>query len=369
MMKKAAYICLTIAFTLVSAEARPPFGGTIFVSRNIITSEDPTAFKSLTPAGRGERRMFDRRSGRWGRLNARLFTTKFDDGQTMEVHVNPEFEPEEAFEQAKKYLTVIGQMPFALRKDVKTVTIHKGRKPFGGGNRNLLIHTGMGEGYIRGGILAETFYHEAAHTSLDKYHARNKDWLAAQKKDPEFISGYAKHHPGREDVAETYLLYFALRYRPGRIDNKLKETLKKTIPNRIAYFDSLKLNMHPVVKRKGQVGTRPAGRDVKPAPRHRPVRPEVALKRELDKVKLTNAALPHVFQKLRDDFNVNISVRWREVKSAGVGRDKTVTLSLVDASLEKILKRVLEEVAPGKLGFEVKEGALVISSRQKPDTR
>jgi len=164
----------------------------------------------------------------------------------MEVQVNPEFDSQQAFEEAKKYLTVIGQLPFALRKDVKTVWIHKGKHGFGGGNKNLLIHTDMGESYLSKGILAETFMHEASHTSLDAYHSGNKEWLAAQKKDPEFISGYAKHNPRREDVAESYLLYFALRYKPDRIDSKLKETITKTMPNRIAYFDSVEFDMHPV---------------------------------------------------------------------------------------------------------------------------
>jgi len=246
MMKSATCVFLTIGLAVISAQAKPPFGGTIFVSGNIITDRDPTAFKSLTPAGTGQRRMYDRRVGKMITVTAHLFTAKFDDGQTIEVQVNPEFTAKEALQQAKKYLHPIGQMPFALREDAETIWIHKGNKGFGGGNKNLLIHTEMGESYIRKGILAETFYHEAAHTSLDKTHARNTKWLAAQKKDPEFISGYAKSNPFREDIAETYLLYFALRYKPDRISKKLKDTLKKTIPNRIAYFDSLKLNMHPV---------------------------------------------------------------------------------------------------------------------------
>lgn len=257
-MKKTIYIFLIIVFltivlTFVSVEARRHFvffSGTIFVNRNIITQEDPTAFKNLTAAGRGERNMLDRRTKSTNKVNARLFTAEFDDGQKMEVQVNPEFDEKETFEQAKKYSLVIGQMPFALRKGVETVLIHAGKKPFGGGHVGLLIHTSQGELYTRQGILAETLYHEASHASLDRLHARNKDWLVAQKKDGKFISRYAKRHPLREDVAETYLLYFAYRYKPHRIDKKLKEILEKTIPNRIAYFDSLKLNMHPVEKSK-----------------------------------------------------------------------------------------------------------------------
>ena len=356
MIKKAAYICVTIAFTCVCAEARPPFGGTIFVNRNIITAEDPSAFVSITPTGREKRRLPDRRPRR-GQVNAYMFDAKFDDGQTMIVQVNPEFDEKEALRQAEKYLLVIGQMPFALRKDVARVTINAGKNPFGGGGRGLLIHTGMGESYIRGGILAETFYHEASHTSLDPTHANNKDWLAAQKKDPEFISGYAKSHPRREDVAETYLLYFAFRYKPGRIPEKLKETIKKTVPNRIAYFDSLKLNMHPVVETKESAA--------KPKP---PVTAD-DLKRKISKVAFKDTPLSQVFQQLRDEAKVNISVHWLYMKSAGVDMKKTLSLSLTGVTLEKALRSVLEKASPGKLGFEIRKGMLIISTRQAIDAQ
>ncbi len=353
MTKKAACICVIIALTFTIAEARPPFGGTIFVNRNIITPEDPSAFVSITPKGREKRRLPDRRGGR-GQVNAYMFDAKFDDGQTMIVQVNPEFDEKEARKQAEKYLLVIGQMPFALRKDVVRVTINGGKKPFGGGGRGLLIHTGMGESYIRGGILAETLYHEASHTSLDGPHAHNKDWLAAQKKDPEFISGYAKHHPRREDVAETYLLYFAYRYKPGRIPDKLKETIKKTVPNRIVYFDSLKLKMHPVVETKESTAKAPP--------------PVVAddLKRKISKVAFKDTPLSKAFQQLRYDSKVNISVHWLYLKAAGIGIDmkKKVTLSMTGVSLEKVLRSVLEAAAPGKLGFEIQKGVLVVSSKE-----
>lgn len=190
--------------------------------------------------------MYDRRVKKHISTNAHLFIAKFDDGQTMEVQVNPEFDSKQAFKEAKKYLRVIGQLPFTLRSDVKTVSIHKGKKGFGGGSKGLLIHTEMGEEYLSQGILAEAFFHEASHTSLDASHARNKDWIAAQEKDPDFISRYAKDNPKREDIAESFLMYFALRYKPDRIDSKLKKTITNTIPNRIAYFDSVEYKLHPI---------------------------------------------------------------------------------------------------------------------------
>ena len=71
-----------------------------------------------------------------------------------------------------RYGEEIGRLPTALRKDVETVWIHKGVELFGGGNNNLLIHTGQAVDYIYEGILEEVLVHEAAHTSLDTYHAR-----------------------------------------------------------------------------------------------------------------------------------------------------------------------------------------------------
>jgi len=225
---------------------KPPFGGTIFVNRHIFNDTDLSAFKCLTPAGRGQRRMFDRRKRGSPKVNAYLFTAAFTDGQTMEIQVNPEFGEKDALVKARKYCYSIGQMPYALRQDVRKVLMHKGKKGFGGGGAGLLIHTGMGEAYIKSGILTETFIHEASHTSLDHRHANAKGWLEAQKADGAFISGYSKSHPRREDVAETYLMYFAVRYKPDRIDRKLKDTITKTVPNRIKYFDSLGMNMYPV---------------------------------------------------------------------------------------------------------------------------
>jgi len=70
---------------------------------------------------------------------------------------------------ARRYANVIGRLPKALRRYVKTVWIHNGKQLFGGANNNLLIHVEQGEEYIMNGILEEILIHEACHTSLDYY--------------------------------------------------------------------------------------------------------------------------------------------------------------------------------------------------------
>ena len=62
-----------------TAQAEPPFWGTIFVDPNIITPADPTTFQSLSYSGRESRTMFDRRISGWSDVDAYLFDATFDD--------------------------------------------------------------------------------------------------------------------------------------------------------------------------------------------------------------------------------------------------------------------------------------------------
>ena len=235
------------AVSAVPLQRQPPFAGTIFIDPDIITSTDPTTFQGLTSKGQGTRTMFDRRVNNWIQVQAYLFDATFDDGLAAETQVNPEFGSSEAARvEAEKYAIVIGRLPRALRTLVATVWIHKGTQPFGGGNNNLLIHVGQADLYANDGILEETLVHEAAHTSLDAAHASAPAWIASQSADGTFISTYARDFPTREDVAESFLPYLAIRYRSDRISQSIANTIRQTIPNRIAYFDALALNILPV---------------------------------------------------------------------------------------------------------------------------
>jgi hypothetical protein len=233
--------------SIPKVELTPPFNGTIFLDPDILTSSDPTTFKSLTYVGQAKRTMFDRRVNDWISVTPFIFNASYTDGLSIEIQINPEFKNvADAEVQALKYASEFGRLPTALRRDVKTSWIHMGTQPFGGGNNNLLIHIGQSTLYEKEGILEETLIHEAAHTSLDADHSASKSWINAQKLDPSFISMYARDNPRREDIAETFLLYMALRYRSDRISTSLKEKILETVPNRVKYFDAQNLNMHPI---------------------------------------------------------------------------------------------------------------------------
>ena len=220
-----------------------PFEGSVFVSNNIINSSDNSLFTSLQKIPEEPREMFDRRinDGSWINITPFLFIAYFSDGTQIEVQVNNEFENNsKAEEVALKYLEVIGKLSTLFRKDVETVWIHKGDESFGGGNNNLLIHHDRGLKYEKDGFLEEIFLHEAAHTSLDSYHSSSSDWIDAQLADSgNFISDYAKKHPKIEDVAETFPLCFALKYKRERLTEKIIQKIENSIPNRISYCNSV----------------------------------------------------------------------------------------------------------------------------------
>ncbi len=125
------------------------------------------------------------------------------------------------------------------------ITINAGYESWGGG----LIHTDKGKDYIRRGLVEEVFVHEAAHVALDPEHRDSSGWRAAQRADGVFISDYARDHPDREDIAESFLTYLAVRYRPERLTDAERAAILTAIPNRLIYFDEQGFDMSPYERR------------------------------------------------------------------------------------------------------------------------
>jgi hypothetical protein len=231
-------------------ESLPPFSGTVFIGKNIIGASDPSSFKELSDDGEAVRKVFDRRTSAWGEAKVWIFKAVYTDrAEPTEIQVNKEFAAvTKAKALALKYAKAVGQLPACLRRDVQSVTIHDGMQLFGGGNRNILIHVRQAEQYEKGGVLEEALFHEATHTSLDADHATAAAWVAAQKADGGFISTYAADNPVREDVAESFLCYFAAKHRRGRVPGDISAKITKAMPARMAYFESQKLDLRPGVK-------------------------------------------------------------------------------------------------------------------------
>lgn len=239
-----------------TAHAAPPFEGTAFIDPDILTSASPSSFVSLSYAGMGVRTMFDRRTNAFASYNVFLFNATYADrAGTVEFQVNAEFGNHAvAHMEALLYAVIVGQTPRVLRERLLTVWMHRGDEAFGGGNDNLLIHVGNGDGlgiyadyYLAHGVMEEIVLHELSHTSLDPNHAAAPGWLAAQQADPEFLSTYARDNPTREDIAETFGPWLAVRCNRSALTPTMAATIEAAVPNRLAYFDARGFNLNPVV--------------------------------------------------------------------------------------------------------------------------
>ncbi len=251
-MKILLALLLLIPSLSFGSKEEPPYYGTAWEFPDIISSDDFSTFQELIYKGEDEREMYDRRKGgRWVTNKAFLFDALFEN-QVIEIQVNNEFKnSNQASTEASKYAEIIGRLPNFLLTNVQTVWIHKGDNDYGGGNNNLLIHTGRTQEYLDHEVLEEILIHEAAHTSLDwnfNGSINRSEWEEAQKKDKNFISIYAKDYPDREDVAETILPWIAVKYRKDSISQEDIDIILTTIPNRLKLFDEQNFDIYPIRK-------------------------------------------------------------------------------------------------------------------------
>ena len=256
---RALAVLLILAAT--PGAAQPPFGGTVWISRDVITEADPSALAGIEYTGRGERVIWDYRVLEWITVDAYLFEAGYPSaGAVVEFQVNPEFGSVDAARAAVDgYAAPLGRMPAVLLSRLEKAHVNAGnpdrpdalrigpvRRVFGGNwhDRSITIHTGYGQEVIDGGFIEEILIHEGAHASLQHFQD-DPDWRAAQEADGEFISTYARDYPDGEDVAESVLVYFAVRFVPERLRAADRGTILATIPNRLEYFDELALNWSP----------------------------------------------------------------------------------------------------------------------------
>ena len=232
--------------------ASPPYLATIFAEPDIITTDDPTTYKSHAYRGTGTRTVFDRRIGTWITITMRLYDVSYGT-TTIEFAAHNEFSAHEAEMEIEAYALEVGRMPAMLQDGVRQVWIMKGDMPWGGGPgnggdilRHVLIHTGKGQTYRGQGVVVETLIHEAVHAVLDAAIYADPAWRAAAEGDGEYISTYAWDEPWREDAAETLLLWLAVRHRTDRLSSADHEIIVNTVPLRIDYFDRQGYNVAPL---------------------------------------------------------------------------------------------------------------------------
>ena len=95
-------------------------------------------------------------------------------------------------------------------------------------------------------FVEEMLLHEGGHASMDEKINKMPQWKIAQQKDSLAISKYASDNIDREDITESLIACLAVRDRSQRITVADSLKIVETMPARLVFFDSLKLNVLPL---------------------------------------------------------------------------------------------------------------------------
>ena len=228
--------------------------GTVWLYEDVITSADPSAFDSARYVGRGTREGFwDVVARQWTTVDSLYLFNASYDGHEIEYQLHPEYgSADSARVHVDKYAPVVGRLPHDLLVAAREAEISPGNLPRGGlaagpcgGSHHL--YTRNARPLDEDLHLEEALLHEAGHllTSQCQGHETSEEWLAAQAADGIFPTDYARVNPLTEDTAEAIWAWFVARCVPERAHDAVVRTIEERLPNRLAYFDRLGLDMAP----------------------------------------------------------------------------------------------------------------------------
>ena len=213
---------------------------------DFIRDDDPDVFESLESKGKAEPEMPDKTDDDAPlKKPAWTFVAKFLDGTSVRIAIDVRVgTEEEARKEALRYTPRLGKLPTSLRRGVQRIVVHKEGK--GGEDATAFSDVGLIVLYANNAAkrdsthdLEETVFHESVHAAWDKTHERSEEWLAAQKKDGRFVTNYAMKNADQEDLAESALFAYTLVHHPDRIPAKEAAKIKRAIPARIAFVETL----------------------------------------------------------------------------------------------------------------------------------
>ncbi len=200
-------------------------------SRSLITDDDPSAFTTNILSGEGTIRTFYPRR----HLPVYRFTAQYADLSAVTVYVDKELPTGRAWGIATSYARTFGQLPAVLRRSVRE--IHVIKELVAGGyasypNTIAFKHRDDSDG------VGEAALHEAAHIKFPSSAHRSAAWQSAMQRDGQHITRYATNNSA-EDVAESTVVWYAVRCRADRLFPAEVEWIKATIPHRLAYLDGV----------------------------------------------------------------------------------------------------------------------------------
>ncbi len=195
------------------------------------------------------RRYYEIKEKKWLYSKFYILEASYDLGPDIEIQVSYDDGKrswQDAYTTGSIYAEQLGYIPPDLRAATHSITIHNHYNGLMGGNNNIIIFEKRGAEHIEKGSIEEALFHEATHNYFNTMLFKKQDplyglWKQAQSKDNDHISYYAKTND-YEDIAESLITYYAVKYKNERL-GALQDKILKTIPNRIRFFEGVNLNL------------------------------------------------------------------------------------------------------------------------------
>ncbi|WP_323764282.1 hypothetical protein [Marinovum sp.] len=258
-MRHAAFAVALGACLPLAAAAEPLFFSSV-TSNDIdyIHATDPDALACLVDRGDGRREMPDKRGGPLIAEGVHLFDARYLDGAVVPIWAHPALGDRAAALQTVAPLAqAIGKLPAFMRAGLDHVVVLKGDESAFAEDRGrfFVVYSDNVARRIATHDLEETVFHESVHATLDQPHARSEGWLAAQRADGAFLTGYGAENPEGEDLAETLLIAHAALRHPDRLPAAVHQALATQVPQRLAFLEQLlsRLDRPPTVQDRATV--------------------------------------------------------------------------------------------------------------------
>lgn len=256
----ASHAAILTSFQIVQAD--PIFENSV-VSNDIdfIRTDDPSTPFEIKDKGRSRKEMPDKRNDQLFLDDVFVLEIQYQDGARVEVWASPSLgEGKVAGRHAKDIASALAKQPKPLREKLSHVIVHSGDETAFAEEAAhfIVLYSRNIERRLSTHDLEETLFHETIHATLEAKHAGNQAWLKAQKKDPGFITAYAARNPKKEDLPESALFAYTLLKHPQRMPAEVEAAVRKLMPNRLRYLETLFNEMDQIAAPPKQV---PAGGD------------------------------------------------------------------------------------------------------------
>ena len=240
-------VVLVLAPDRAAAQTNPPYGGTVYIDSEWLTSSDPSIYLGKSYIGIETFTWYDLRNSQWTNSEAYSYELSYEFGIKITASIHTDNNQSQIENYLDEWGRMLGQAPARLLQGLGEFQVVPAEENTDGLMANgytdpthIVLYSNDPiqnlEKEQSGGWVREAIIHELGHAVFGSAQ-ESAEWLEAQATDPCFISDYARDYPNGEDVSESVMPYLMLRLMPERVSESDKAKINQCIQARSEVFD------------------------------------------------------------------------------------------------------------------------------------